>query len=75
MFSLSGYYITNIMAGKYLNLFYLTYDVTNAIKKKGLVEYMGKMKGIVVTDNEIQNLCNEIESLHDNVKSFVSTNE
>ena len=69
-------YITNIMAGKdYVNLFYLTYDAINAIKKKDLVDYIEKMKGKVVADNQIQNLCNEIANLSDNVKSLVSTNE
>ena len=60
------------MAGKdYVNLFYLTYDVINAIKKKYLVDYIEK----TVADNQIQNLCNEIANLSDNVKSLVSTNE
>ena len=48
------------MAGKdYVNLFYLTYDANNAIKKKDLVDYIEKMKGKVVTDKQIQNLCNK----------------
>ena len=64
------------MAGKdYVNLFYLTYDAINAIKKKDLVDYIEKMKGKVVADNQIQNLCNEIANLADNFKSLVSTNE
>ena len=64
------------MAGKdYVNLFDLTYDAINAIKKKDLVDYIEKMKGKVVADNQIQNLCNEIANLSDNVKSLVSTNE
>ena len=33
------------------------------------------MKGKVVADNKIQNICNEIANLSDNVKSLVSTNE
>ena len=33
------------------------------------------MKGKVVADNQIQNLCNEIANLSDNFKSLVSTNE
>ena len=53
----------------------LTYDATNAIKKEELVDYIGKMKGKVASDNQIQNLCNEIVDLSDNVKSLVSTNE
>ena len=64
------------MADKdYVNLFDLTYDAINAIKKKDLVEYIEKMKGKVVADNQIQNLCNKIANLSDNVESLVSTNE
>ena len=33
------------------------------------------MKGKVVDDNQIQNLCNEIKNLSDNVKSLVNTDE
>ena len=33
------------------------------------------MKGKVVADNQIQNLCNEIANLSDNLNSLVSTNE
>ena len=44
------------MAGKdYVNLFDLTCDGINAIKKKDLVDYIEKMKGKVVADNQIQN--------------------
>ena len=64
------------MAGKdYVNLFDLTYDAINAIKKKDLVDYIEKMKGKIVADNHIQNLCNEIENLSDQVKNLVSANE
>ena len=64
------------MAGNdYANLFDLTYDAINAIKKRDLVDYIEKIKGKVVTDNQIQNLCSEIANLSDNVKSLVSTNE
>ena len=76
MFSLSGYYIINIIAGNdYVNLFELTYDAINAIKKKDLVDYIEKMKGKVVPDAQIQNLCSEIANLSGNVKNLVSTNE
>ena len=64
------------MAGNdYVNLFYFTYDAINAIKKKDLVDYIEKMKGKVVADNQILNLCSEILDLSENVKSLVSTNE
>ena len=59
----------------YVNLFDLTYDAINAIKKKDLVDYIEKMKSKVVADNQIQNLFSEIANLSDNVKSLVSTNE
>ena len=64
------------MAGNdYVNLFDLTYDAINAIKKKDLVDYIEKMKGKIVADNQIQNLCSKITNLSDNVKKLVSTNE
>ena len=48
------------MAGNdYVNLSKLTYDAINAIKKKGLVDYIEKMKGKVVADKQMQNLCKE----------------
>ena len=64
------------MAGNdYVNLSYLSYDTINAIKKKDLVDYIEKMKGNLVADNQIRNLCSVIANLSDNVKSLVSTNE
>ena len=59
----------------YFNLFDLTYDAINAIKKKDLVDYIEKMKGKVVADNHIQNLCSETANLSDNIKSLVGINE
>ena len=53
----------------------LTYDAINAIKKKDLADNIEEMKDKVVADNHIQNLCNEIKSLSDNVKSLVNTDE
>ena len=64
------------MVGKdYANLFDLTYDAINAIKKTDLVDYIKKMKSKVVADNQIQNQCNEIANLSVNVQNLVSTNE
>ena len=61
------------MAGNdYVNL---TYDAINATKKKDLVDYIEKMNGKVVADNQIQNLCSEIVNLSDNIESLVSTYE
>ena len=64
------------MVGKdYANLFDLTYDAINAIKKRDLVDYIEKMKGKVVADSHIQNLYNEIAHLSGKVKNLVSANE
>ena len=64
------------MAGNdYVNLFDLTCDAINAIKKKDLVDYIKKMKGKVVADKQIQNVCSEIANLSEIVKSLVSPNE
>lgn len=42
------------MAGNnYENLFDLTYDVINAIKKKFFVEHIEKMKSKIVTDKKM----------------------
>ena len=54
---------------------YVNKDAIHAIKKKNLVDYIEKMKGKVVADNQIQHLCGEIENLSDNFKSLGGTNE
>ena len=59
----------------YVNLFDLTYDAFNAIKKKDVIDYVEKMMDKVVTENQVQNLCSEIANLSVNVKSLVSTSE
>ena len=59
----------------YVDLFDLTYDAFNAIKKKDLIDYVEKMMDKVVTENQVQNLCSEIANLSVNVKSLVSTSE
>ena len=42
---------------------------------KDVVDYIEKMKGKVVFDKQIQNLCSKIANLSENVKSLLSTNE
>lgn len=64
------------MAGNdYVNLFYLAYDAFNAINKKGLFDYIEKMKTKVFAVKQLQNLSSETENLSENVKSIVNTNE
>ena len=63
-----------MVGNNYVNLFYLTYDAFNAIKKKYPVYYIEKMKGKVVLVKQIQNSCSEIENLSENVKGLANTN-
>ena len=55
--------------------FYLNYDAINAIKKKGFPHYFEDMKGKVIPNKRIQNVCSEISNLSENVKNLVNTNE
>ena len=51
------------MAGNdYVNLFGLTYDDINGIKKKELVDYIKKLKGEVLAEN-VKSLLNTHERL------------
>ena len=74
MYSLVGFTV-NVLRLNHVNLFDLTCDAINVIKKKDLVDYIEKIKGKVVADNQIQNLCREIANLSDNVTSLASTSE
>ena len=43
-----------MVSNDYVNLFDLTCDTINVIKKKDLVDYIEKIKGKVVADNQIK---------------------
>ena len=43
-----------MVSNDYVNLFDLTCDAINVIKKKDLVDYIEKIKGKVVADNQIK---------------------
>ena len=64
-----------MVGNDYVNLFYLAYDAFNAINKKGLFDYIEKMKAKVFAVKQLQNLSSETENLSENVKSIVNTNE
>ena len=69
MSSLRGRSIINIWTGNdYVNLFDLTYDVIDAIKKKD-------QRVKVLADQQIQNLCSEISKLSENVKCLEHENK
>ena len=59
----------------FTNLFSLSYDAINGMKKKDLVDHIENLKGKVVVGNNIQGLFNEISKLSENVDCLVNANE
>ena len=58
----------------FVNLFSLSYDAINGIKKKDLVDHIENLKGKVVVGNNIQRLFNQISKLSENVDRLVTAN-
>ena len=59
----------------FINLFSLSYDAINGMKKKDLVDHIENLKGKVVVGNDIQGLFNQISKLSENVDRLVTANE
>ena len=59
----------------FLNLFSLSYDATNGMKKKDLVDHIENLKGKVVVGNDIQGLFDQISKLSENVDRLVTAND
>ena len=59
----------------FVNLFSLSYDAINGIKKKDLVDHIENLKGKVVVGKDIQGLFNQISKLLENVDCLVTANE
>ena len=59
----------------FVNLFSLSYDAINGMKKKDLVDHIENLKGKVVVGNDIQGLFNQISKLSENVDRLVTANE
>ena len=57
-----------------VNLFSLSYDAINGMKKKDLVDHIDNLNGKVVVGNDIQGLFNQISKLSQNVDRFVTAN-
>ena len=57
-----------------VNLFSLSYDAINGMKKKDLVDHIDNLNGKVVVGNDIQGLFNQISKLSENVDRFVTAN-
>ena len=68
--------VYKIMAQSNLvNIFNLSYDTINGMKKKDLVDHIENLKGKVVVGNGIQGLFNQISKLSENVDHLVTANE
>ena len=61
--------------GDTTNLFTLSETAINAIKKPELVQKIIALKGKVIMDSDISNLCNQILKLNDTISQLHSTNE
>ena len=59
----------------FVNLFSLSYDAINGMKKKDLIDHIENLKGKVVVGNDIQGLFNQISKLSENVDRLVTANE
>ena len=51
------------MAESTTNLFQLSFNEINAVKKKDLVNKIEKLKGKVAVDNNIKNLCDQVSHI------------
>ena len=63
------------MAESTTNLFELSFDEINAMKKKDLVSEIEKLKGKVVVDNNIKNSCDQVSRLLENLAKLMESKE
>ena len=67
--------LCQIGMGNNTNLFTLSESAINAIKKPELVQNIIALKGKVIMDSDISNLCNQISKLNDTISQLHSTNK
>ena len=63
------------MAESTANLLELSFNEINAMKKKDLVSEIEKLKGKVVVDNNIKNLCDQVPCFSGNLAKLMESNE
>ena len=61
--------------GDNTNLFTLSESAINAIKKPELVQKIITLKGKIIMDSDISNLCNQILKVNDTISQLHSPNE
>ena len=63
------------MNGNDVNLLEWSYDDINSMRKKELVEQIQKMKGNVIFDSHVKDLCNQIENLTESLNQVTAASE
>ena len=63
------------MAENTTNLLELLFDAINAMKKKELVSQIEKLRGKVIVNNNIKNLCDQVTCLSENLPKLTESNE
>ena len=58
-----------------INLFELSYDDINAMKKRDLVNQIEKMRGKVIVGSQLKDLCSQIRKFTKNLNDVMATNK
>ena len=62
------------MAASTTNIFELPFDEITAMKKKDLFIEIEKLKGKVLVDNNIKNICDQVSRLSENLAKLMESN-
>ena len=63
------------MNGNDVNLLEIPYDDINSMRKNDLVEKIEKMKGKVIFESHVKDLCDQIEKLTESLNQVTAANE
>ena len=64
-----------IMTKNITNLFELSFNAINVMKKKDLASEIEELKRKVIVDNNIKNLCDQVSHLSENLAKLMESNE
>ena len=64
-----------VMTKNITNLFELSFNAINVMKKKDLASEIEELKRKVIVDNNIKNLCDQISHLSENLAKLMESNE
>ena len=62
------------MAASTTNIFELPFDEITAMKKKDLFIEIEKLKGKVLVDNNIKNICDQVSRLSEDLAKLMESN-